>query len=167
MSWPGICRFVSVSERPSALGGKVTRGRMQPVTSAMKFGSEHQLHHRDVEPSVELPTDLAFDPYELEAAGFVKRSRCGAGGFDAPDHRMESRVAGNFDQMGHQESPDSTAGEFTPDINRVFDGGSIGRPLLVRRQRGEPDDLPIRAVHGHDCRERSGAFGQPVPLGFQ
>ena len=73
MSWPGICRFVSVSERPSALGGKATRGRMQPVTSAMKFGSEHQLHHRDVEPAVELAADLAFDTEELETAGAVQR----------------------------------------------------------------------------------------------
>ena len=71
-----------------------------------------------------------------------------------------------------EQTPDAAPGVVAVHVHGVLDGGAIGGPLLVRRQRREADDNAIdvppddvTAVgHGHDGAERAGPGGQPRPL---
>jgi len=73
--------------------------------------SEQALHHGDVEPAVELAADFDLDADQAEAARFVERARGGAAGFDAGEHGMKARLAGNLEQRGEEQAADSSAGQ--------------------------------------------------------
>ena len=61
-------------------------------------GLQEALHHRDVEPAVELAADLAFDADELEATLGVQRPRSRPAGLDAGHHGVEPRGPGDLDE---------------------------------------------------------------------
>ena len=56
--------------RDAAREGGVSHVRGSPRAAH----SEELLHHRDAEPAVELASDLALDPHQLEPAARVQRS---------------------------------------------------------------------------------------------
>jgi hypothetical protein len=95
------------ADRPAADRPVAHRPPSAVRTAAGSVGGQEQLHDRDVEPVSELPSDLALDPDQRESAGPMERQRSVARGFDTADHRVETGVAGELDQVVHEGTPDS------------------------------------------------------------
>ena len=136
------------------------------VPSGRPASVQQALHHGHVEPAVELAADLALDADQLEPAArragpaTRRRSpRCGPSrrGSRWPWRRRAAARAAT------RPTPRPVA--VAAHVDRVLDGGAVGGPLLVGRQRGEADDLV--AVDGDDGGEGTGAGGQPRPLVLQ
>ncbi len=73
----------------------------------------------------------------------VQGARRDATRLDAGDHAVEPRVTGDVDEPGEEQPPDPLPGVVTVHVHGVLDGGAVGGPLLVRRQRRETDDLAV------------------------
>src|SRR4051812_28027327 len=65
-----------------------------PLVAAPQPGLQQPLHHGHIEPTAELPTDLTFDPEELEATGPMEGDRGLLGVGDPSDDRVEAVHSG-------------------------------------------------------------------------
>ncbi len=107
-----------------------------------------------------------------------------AGGVDACEHGVEAGELGGVQQFLQQQPADAAALAVAAHVDRVLHAGAVGRALLVRRQRAEPDDLAGAAFHvdsglranvnvgvnvgvgvnGNDGREGAGSGREPLLL---
>ena len=138
-------------------------------------GSEQFLHEGDIEPAVELASDLPLDPDQLEPAGGVEGPTRLTRGLDSGHDRMEARGPGEIHHLLEEQPADTASAEVTTYIDRILDRRAVGRPFFVRTQGGEADDL-LRTGHEvgiglgsgganrHEGGEGSGPGGQPLLL---
>ena len=107
----------------------------------------------------------ALDADQLEAALGVQRARRGARRLDAGDHRVEAGGAWRPRRGGTAAAcPRRRPSSVPVDVHRVLDRRAVGRPVLVRRQRGEPDHAPGAAGDGDDGREGARPGRDPALL---
>ena len=123
----------------------------------------HALHDHDVEPPAELAADLAFGADDLEAAPPVQRDRRVVPADDPCDHRVVPVLLGEPDELGEQLAADPGAAMVGADVDRVLHGREVRRPLLVGRERSEPDDL-ADLVDRHDRRVPAAVLLDPRDL---
>ena len=146
-------RFDTTSRRPTRLphGRRRRRGRAIRDRHCMTATSSQRLNLRPTSRS--MPTSS-------------KPQRACSARDAAPTASMRAITAWKPDALATSSRRVSSAVPMPSpprgavDVDRVLDRRAVGRPLLVRRQRGEPDDRAA-VVDGDDGREGAGAGGQP------
>src|SRR5205807_2646434 len=127
----------SVPERPkgadcksagTAFGGS---NPPRPTSLPLFFSGQKPLQLHYVEPPAELPAHFALCADELETAAAVQRDRSLVASDDSGDDGVEPVLAGQLDERLEQQAADALALAIASDVDRVFDGRRVRRPVAV------------------------------------
>ncbi len=134
--------------------------------------SEQALKKSDIEPSAELPPDLALDANELEAVPLVKREACFLSVDHSSEHGVEAVGGRTLDQGSEKGIANALSVVVAMDIDRVLDGGPIAGAIPIEAEGAKPDDLTFVGIttetivdRGHH-RQHTGTSADVVALFF-
>src|SRR3954447_6176128 len=93
--------------------------------------SEDALHEHEVEPAVELATDLGHAGDDLETDALVEHDRLDVRGVDRGHHHVDVGGAGVLDERLEQHASETAAPVVLVDVDGVLDGVAVAGPAPV------------------------------------